>query len=156
MIDECVRQIEQAIAKLPLTACPGLLGNLARLTAQVQMRMTGPHAQTEEPEEKLLNIEGIAKYLQVPVYTARQLANTKGFPMIKIGKHIRAELGALQIWARKHLNKEVDSDIYKLYNSNSYEGPNAQTDTEGDEGHASSPGENARSHRQHGCPVGAE
>jgi len=32
MIDECVQHSEQAIAKKPASACPGLLGNLARLT----------------------------------------------------------------------------------------------------------------------------
>ena len=32
MIDKFLQQIEQAIAKLPASACPGLLGNLARLT----------------------------------------------------------------------------------------------------------------------------
>ena len=104
-IDECFETIEAAIPKLAPTACPGLLGDLARLTAQVQMRMAGPHAQTEEPEEQLLKIEGIAKYLQVSVYTARQLAKTKDFPALCIGKHLRVELDALKVWTRKHENR---------------------------------------------------
>ena len=115
-LDECVQGIEAAIPKLAPTACPGLLGDLAKLSAQVQMRMAGPHAQTEEPEEQLLNIEGIAKYLQVPVHTARQLAKTKDFPALQFGKHIRAELDALKVWARKHLKIEVDSSVYETYN----------------------------------------
>ena len=32
MIDKFLQQIEQAIAKLPASACPGLLGTLTRLT----------------------------------------------------------------------------------------------------------------------------
>lgn len=109
MIDEWVHQIEQAIANLPVTACPELMGNLTRLTAQVQIRMTVPHLPTERPEEKLLTIQGIAQYLQVPVYTARQIANTKGFPALRIGKHIRAERNDVKIWARRHLKGGVDA-----------------------------------------------
>ncbi len=155
MIDECIQPFEQAIAKLPVAACPGLLGNLARLTAQVQMRMTLPHPPTEEPEEKLLTIQGIAQYLQVPVYTARQFAKTKGFPAMRIGKHIRAELGALKVWARGHLKGGVDMELYKKYNEQYHEGPNTQTIPEATRTHASPTGEKARRHRQHSCAVGA-
>ena len=87
-IVDCVEQIKQDISKLPATECLDVLGELAKLTEHARMRMTGPHAQTEEPEEQLLNIEGIAKYLQVPVHTARQLAKTKDFPALQFGKRV--------------------------------------------------------------------
>jgi len=117
--------------------------------------MAGPHAQTEEPEEQLLNIEGIAKYLQVTVYTARQYVREKDFPALRIGKHLRAELDALKIWTRGHLKGGVDTLLYKKYNEEYYEGPHSQTIPEATRTHASPTGKKARRHRQHSCAVGA-
>lgn len=155
-IDEYVQGIEAAIPKMAPAECPGLIGDLARLTAQTKLQMDKPHTQTEEPEERLLNIEGIAHYLRVPVYTARQMANTKGFPMLKIGKHIRVELGALQIWARTHLNKEVDLYIYEAYNLDCHDGNNSQENQKRNGTHPSPIRQEAGRRRQYGCTVGAE
>ncbi len=112
-----VRELEQIVQAAHPQNMPSCIGELERIKAVATQRlMTVSHSLTEEPEEKLLTIQGIAQYLQVPVYTARQFAKTKGFPAMRIGKHIRAELGALKVWARGHQLGGVDMSLYKKYN----------------------------------------
>ncbi len=112
-----VRELEQIVQAAPPQSMPSCIGELERIKAVATQRlMTVSHPPTDQPKEKLLTIQGIAQYLQVPVYTARQFAKTKGFPAMRIGKHIRAELGALKVWARKHLKIEVDPSVYETYN----------------------------------------
>ncbi len=151
-----VSELEESLQTILPQNMPSCIGELERIKAVATQRlMTVSHSLTEEPEEKLLTIQGIAQYLQVPVYTARQFAKTKGFPAMRIGKHIRAELGALKVWARGHQKGGVDMSLYKKYNEQYHEGPNTQTIPEATRTHASPTGEKARRHRKHSCAVGA-
>ncbi len=146
--DEYVQGIEAAVSELEETLrdCIGQLGQLKAMVTQIQ---------AEGPEEQLLNIEGIARYLQVPVYTARQMANQKGFPLIKIGKHIRADLNDVKIWARTHLNKEVDATVYESYNKECDGRIDPQKNQKENETDPSPARQKAGSRRQYGCAVGA-
>lgn len=137
---------------------PAYLGELERLKVVAGLRLhpvTFPSNPATEPGEQLLNIEGIARYLRVPVYTARQLAKTKGFPFIKIGKHLRVEPDALKIWARKHLNKEVDLSLYEPYNEEYHGGSDPQENQKKNGTHPGPTCQEVGCHRQHGGAVGA-
>ncbi len=115
-IVECVEQIEQAIPKLPATECPGVLGDLARLSAQVQMKMTVPHAQTEEPEEKLLDINQVAERLNITISRVRELSRRKdGFPVQHIGKYVRVKQSDLWQWVEGLQEKGLDKRLDHRY-----------------------------------------
>ena len=146
-LDEYVQGIEAAVSELEETLrdCIGQLGQLKAMVTQIQ---------AEGPEEQLLNIEGIARYLQVPVHTARQYVREKDFPALQFGKHIRAEFDALKIWTRGHLKDGVDMSLYNKYNKEYHEGPHSQTIPEATRHYASPTGDTARRHRQHHCAVG--
>ena len=154
-IDECVQQIEALISSTPDDDLYRHIGDMARLSEKMRGKVNTPHIQTEEPEAQLLNAKGIARYLQVPVYTARQMANQKGFPLIKIGKHIRADLNDVKIWARTHLNKEVDATVYESYNKECDGRIDPQKNQKENETDPSPARQKAGSRRQYGCAVGA-
>ena len=111
MIDECLQQIEQAIAKLPASACPGLLGNLARLTAQVQMRMTEDFtAVLSSPpipkEDRLLNVKEASAKLGYSKDHFYHHADEYPFTVRTNGRLWFSLLG-IEKWIRGHTQKRI-------------------------------------------------
>lgn len=119
MIDELVQQIEQAIAKLPPSECPRMMGDLERLKIVAGLRLHPMNLQSNsmaEPDERLLDMNQVAEHLNIPISRVRELSRRKdGFPVRHIGKYVRVKPSELWQWVESLQKKGLDNRLDHRY-----------------------------------------
>jgi len=75
------------------------------------MTKTNDTMNTTGPFHALLDIEGIAAFLNVPIKAAYGLVQVQDFPAFKIGKHWRCHPVQLDQWARVCSRDRIDATL---------------------------------------------
>lgn len=94
--------LEAAMARVEVTECPELLGELERLKAILWSRMvTGSCvAASSQPgaDDVLLTIPQVAQRLAIPTGHAYDLARRDVLPVVRFGKYVRLSQASLIRW----------------------------------------------------------
>src|SRR5437870_5024119 len=99
-----ITALEQGLDELTLCDYPALLGQLERLKALVWTRMMSDiHPPTGgNGEATLLNMQQVAKRVNIPLSCAYELVRQRRLPAVRIGKYIRVDPAELAVWMAQH------------------------------------------------------
>jgi len=88
-------QLEQAVADTPVSQIPALIGVLAELQAQAQLKMLSGREGMQDRKDEFLTMRQVAARLNVPASRAYELARQGQLPAVRIGKYVRVSENAL-------------------------------------------------------------
>ena len=102
---ELIGKLDLELSKLSPAQYPGLLGELERLKAVLWTRVLKidmPSEDRSAQTQDLLDIPEVAKLLNIPQSRAYELSRRQdGFPTVRIGKYIRVNPSALELWVKR-------------------------------------------------------
>lgn len=87
--------LEKAVADTPISQIPTLIGFLAQLQAQAQLKMLSEPKMARGQDQGLLTMRQVAARLNVPESRAYELARHGRLPAVRIGKYVRISEAAL-------------------------------------------------------------
>jgi excisionase family DNA binding protein len=94
--ESIVAALEEVVNKLPLTACPALVGELERLKFMTVSRIMAQQGASEKVDNQhLLTIREVAKQLKVSEYRAYELARQGMIQSVRLGRSVRVRPTAL-------------------------------------------------------------
>lgn len=93
--------LEQAVAEMPVSQIPALIGILAQLQAKAQLKMLSEGKATSDQKGGLLTMRQAAARLNVPESRAYELARQGKLPAVRIGKYVRISAEALAQYQAK-------------------------------------------------------
>ena len=96
-----LEQLEQAVTETPVSQIPALIGILAQLQAQAQLKMLSQQKPASDPAGGLLTMRQAAARLNVPESRAYELARQGKLPAVRIGKYVRISAEALAAYQSK-------------------------------------------------------
>ena len=97
-----IASLEAAVARVEVTECPRLLGELERLKAMLWSRMVtrscGAVSSHPDADDVLLTIPQVAERLAIPTGHAYDLARRDLLPVVRFGKYVRVSAARLTRW----------------------------------------------------------
>jgi len=89
--------LEALVAEADQADLPRLIGQLAQAQAAATARLVAP-APARTDEDRLVDMDEVARLLDVPVTQARELGRRGELPVVKVGRYVRVRAGALAEW----------------------------------------------------------
>lgn len=120
---QLIAMLEAAVARVEVTECPGLLGELECLKAILWSRMvTGScGAASSQPgaDDVLLTLPQVAERLAIPTGHAYELARREVLPVVRFGKYVRVSEVSLTRWMREQttLQRRIDKGYVGLHSA---------------------------------------
>jgi len=102
--------------RVPLADVPGLLVHLA--SAQLQLaglqatllgRLQAGPVGRGTAADRLLDMEAVARILNVPVAHAREMGRRHELPIVRVGRYVKVRESSLQAWLRQR--EEVNAAL---------------------------------------------
>lgn len=153
-----IASLEDAVARVEVTECPGLLGDLERLKAILWSRMVtvscSPTSRQPRTDAMLLTLPQVAKRLAISKGRAYELARQGKLPTVKVGKYVRVEPAALDTWIAQHRERTLDARLYTAYSPPRHDRKRPTKTPQAVGPDPGKPGSAARRHGKHRGPVG--
>jgi excisionase family DNA binding protein len=153
-----IASLENAVARVEVTDCPGLLGELERLKAILWTRMVtvscGTTSSQPRADAMLLTLPQVAKRLAISDGRAYELARQGKLPTVKVGKYIRIEPAALDTWIVQHRDGTLDPRLYTAYSLSRHDRKRPAKTPQAIGPDPGRPGRAPRGHGEHRGPVG--
>lgn len=153
-----IASLETAVARVEVTDCLRLLGELERLKAILWTRMVtvscGTTSNQPRVDAMLLTLPQVAKRLAISDGRAYELARQGKLPTVKVGKYVRVEPAALDTWIVQHRDGTLDLRLYTAYSISHHDRKRPAKTPQAVGSNPSRPGRAARRHGEHRGPVG--
>ena len=103
----CVIDLARLVDEAAQEELPEVAAALELARVKLQLRLVAPAPAARTDEDRLVDMEEVARVLGVPVAHARELGRRGELPVVHVGRYVRVRAGALVEWMALRENGRI-------------------------------------------------